>query len=167
MPIADLLLAELDTEVKSTRNTLERLPADKGSFAPHTKSMPLQRLAPHVAQLPEFGHTVLTTPHLDFGTAKFTPVPFESPAQLVRVLDEGAAKLRAVLQAVPDSAWTEQWKLSWNDKPIFAGQRFHAYRQMFLNHWVHHRAQLGVYLRMNDCPVPAIYGPSADDTMGF
>jgi len=150
----------------STRRTLERVPANKGSFAPHAKSTQLQRLAPHVAQLAQFGQIVLTTPALDFSAGSITPVPFESAAQLVRVLDEGAAKTRAALKSIPDSAWTENWKLSFQGKPLFDGSRFLAYRQMFLNHVVHHRAQLGVYLRLNDLPVPAIYGPSADET-GF
>ncbi len=94
-------------------------------------------------------------------------MPFESADQLVRVFDEGAAKVRAALKNMPDEAWTENWKLSFQGKPIFNGSRFLAYRQMFLNHLVHHRAQLGVYLRLNDKPLPATYGPSADDTMGF
>jgi uncharacterized damage-inducible protein DinB len=167
MPITDFLLQEFDAEMANTRKTLERVPADKGAFAPHTKSMKMQNLAPHIAQLPQFGLTVLTTPELDFATSNFTRLPFESPAQLVRALDEGVAKTRAALQATPDSAWSETWKLSWGGKPIFSGTRFMAYRQMFLNHIVHHRAQLGVYLRLNDLPVPATYGPSADDTLGF
>jgi uncharacterized damage-inducible protein DinB len=167
MPISDFLLQEFDAEMANTRKTLERVPADKGDFAPHTKSMKMQNLAPHVAQLPQFGLTVLTTPGLDFGTTNFTRVPFESPAQLARVLDEGAAKVRDALKKTPDSAWSENWKLSFQGKQIFAGPRFQAYRQMFLNHLIHHRAQLGVYLRLNDAPVPATYGPSADDTLGF
>jgi len=166
VPISDLLLPEFDAEMASTRRTLERVPANKGSFAPHAKSTQLQRLAPHVAQLAQFGQIVLTTPALDFSAGSITPVPFESAAQLVRVLDEGAAKTRAALKSIPDSAWTENWKLSFQGKPLFDGSRFLAYRQMFLNHVVHHRAQLGVYLRLNDLPVPAIYGPSADET-GF
>jgi uncharacterized damage-inducible protein DinB len=104
---------------------------------------------------------------LDFSTTKIAPVPFESSAQLVQAFDEGAAKARAALQSTPDSAWNENWKLSFSGKTIFEGQRFLAYRQMFLNHLVHHRAQLGVYLRMTEQPVPATYGPSADDRMGF
>jgi uncharacterized damage-inducible protein DinB len=167
MPISELLLPELDEEIKKTRTTLERVPADKKDFAPHPKSMPLGKLAPHVAQLAGFGLTILTTPELDFSKGSIPPVPFESPAQLVKALDEGAAKVRAALQATPDSAWKENWKLSFQGKTIFEGQRFLAYRQMFLNHLVHHRAQLGVYLRLNEKPVPATYGPSADDKMGF
>ncbi len=167
MPISDFLVLELDAEMKNTRTTLERVPADKKDFAPHSKSMPMGKLAPHIAQLTEFGLTILTTPELDFAKRTFTPLQFESPEQLVKALDEGAAKVRAALQKIPDEAWKENWKLSFQGKSIFSGTRFLAYREMFLNHLVHHRAQLGVYLRLNGKPVPAIYGPSADDTMGF
>jgi uncharacterized damage-inducible protein DinB len=167
MPISELLLPELDEEMKKTRTTLERVPADKKEFAPHAKSMPLGKLAPHVAQLASFGLTILTTPELDFAKNSTKPLPFESTAQLLQAFDQGAAQVRAALQATPDAAWKENWKLSFQGKTIFEGNRFLAYRQMFLNHIVHHRAQLGVYLRLNDKPVPATYGPSADDKMGF
>src|SRR6202049_1576955 len=160
MAISELLLPEFDEEMKKTRTTLERVPGDKVDFAPHPKSMKLGKLAPHVAQLPSFGITVLTTPELDFSKGSFTPLPFESPAQLVNAFDEGAAKVRAALQATPDKGWQENWKLSFQGKSIFEGPRFLAYREMFLNHLVHHRAQLGIYLRLNDEPVPATYGPS-------
>jgi uncharacterized damage-inducible protein DinB len=166
-PINELLLSELDEEMKKTRTTLERVPADKKEFAPHAKSMPLGKLAPHVAQLSGFGLIILTTPELDFAKGSIKPLPFESTEQLVKAFDEGAAKVRAALQATPDQAWKEPWKLSFQGKTIFEGTRFLAYREMFLNHVVHHRAQLGVYLRLNGKPVPSIYGPSADDTMGF
>lgn len=167
MPINELLLPELDEELRKTRIALERVPADKKDFAPHAKSMPLGKLAPHVAQLTGFGVIVLTTPELDFSKGSIKSLPFELTAQLVQAFDEGAAKVRAALQNTSDEAWKENWKLSFQGKPIFDGQRFLAYRQMFLNHLVHHRAQLGVYLRLNDKPVPATYGPSADDTLGF
>jgi len=167
MPIGDLLLVEFDEEMKKTRTMLERVPEDKKDFAPHPRSMPLNKLAPHIAQLASFGLTILTTPELDFYKSSFKPLPFESAAQLVAAFDEGAAKARAALKNTPDEAWTQPWKLSFGGKPIFSGSRFLAYRQMFLNHVVHHRAQLGVYLRMNEKPVPSTYGPSADDTMGF
>jgi len=167
MPINDLLLTEFDEEAKKTRTTLERVPTGKGDFAPHPKSMPLGKLAPHVAQLGGFGLTILTEPGLDFSQRRFTPLPYESGAQLVRAFDESAAKVRDALRNVPDSAWTEPWKLSFQGKTIFQGTRFLAYRQMFMNHIVHHRAQLGVYLRLNGEAVPATYGPSADETLGF
>ena len=167
MPLSELLLPEFDAEMKTTRTMLERVPEDKKEFAPHPKSMRLDQLAPHVAELAGFGVTVLTTPELDFAKSTRTRVPFESAAQLVKVFDEGAAKVRAALKNTPDEAWTQNWKLSFQGKPIFDGSRFLAYRQMFLNHLVHHRAQLGVYLRLNDKPLPSTYGPSADDKMGL
>jgi uncharacterized damage-inducible protein DinB len=167
MPLSEFLLPELDEEMKKTRTTLERVPVDKMDFAPHAKSMPMGKLAPHVAQLAGFGLTILTTPELDFSKTSTPRLPFESTAQLIHAFDDGAAKVRVALQAMPDGAWKEKWKLSFQGKTIFEGERFLAYRQMFLNHLVHHRAQLGVYLRLNDRPVPATYGPSADDKMGF
>jgi hypothetical protein len=167
MPITELLFPELDVELKNTRTLLERVPFDKTGFLPHVKSMPLEKLAPHVAELPNFGVTILTTPSLDFGSGPSRERPPFEQAGMLKFFDEGAEKVRAALKSVPDSGWTENWKLTFQGKPIFGGSRFLAYRQMFLNHLVHHRAQLGVYLRMNDKPLPAIYGPSADDRMGF
>jgi uncharacterized damage-inducible protein DinB len=167
MSISALLLPEFDAEMKTTRIMLERVPYDKTGFAPHPKSMKLEKLAPHVAELPGFGLTILTTPELDFSKqAPRERLAFDQAA-LLKGFDEGAAKTRAALASLPDSAWQESWKLSFQGKPIFTGERFLAYRLMFLNHLVHHRAQLGVYLRLNDKPLPATYGPSADDTMGF
>lgn len=160
----DLLLQELDEEIKKTRTALERVPADKKEFAAHSKSAPLGKLAAHVAQLAEFGVTVLTKPGLDFGTGSFVPLQFESGDQLAQVFDKGASKLRDALQAVPGEAWTESWQLSFQGKQIFQGSRFLAYRAMFLNHLIHHRAQLGVYLRLTGNKVPATYGPSADES---
>jgi uncharacterized damage-inducible protein DinB len=162
MTISEALLIEFDQEMANTRKTLERVP-HKPDFVPHPKSMPLGKLAPHVAQLAGFGLSVLETQELDFSAGSYKPLPFESAAQLVRVLDEGAAKVRRVLAATPDEAWQENWRLAFGNKTIFEGPRFLAYREMFLNHIVHHRAQLGVYLRLNGVSVPSIYGPSADE----
>ena len=167
MAISDLLLTEFDAEVDKTRKTLARVPAGKGDYAPHVKSMPLGKLAPHVAQLSGFGLTILTGPGLDFAQRQYSPLPFESAEQLVRVFDEGSAAVRKALQNTGDEAWTDPWKLSAGPRTIFEGTRFLAFRQMYINHMVHHRAQLGVYLRLNDEPVPSIYGPSADETLGF
>jgi uncharacterized damage-inducible protein DinB len=167
MMINELLLSEFEVEAKNTRAMLERVPM-KEDFKPHAKSMPLGKLAPHVAERAGFGLLILTTPELDFGKGpQRTRVPFESPEQLVKAFEAGAEQVRTALKNTPDEAWTQPWKLSFQGKAIFSGSRFLAYREMFMNHLVHHRAQLGVYLRMNDKPLPATYGPSADDTMGF
>ena len=162
MTISEALLPEFDYEMSCTRKTLERVP-NKPDFTPHPKSMPLGKLAPHVAELAGFGLSVLETPMLDFSAGSYKPLAFESAAQLVGVFDAGAAKVRRALAAMPDEAWQENWKLIYQGHTIFEGSRFLAYRAMFLNHVVHHRAQLGVYLRLNDVPVPSIYGPSADE----
>ena len=162
MTISEALLPEFDQEIANTRRTLERVPSVP-EFAPHPKSMKLGNLAPHVAELAGFGVTVLTTPQLEFTAGSYRPLPFESGAQLVKVLDEGASKVRQALADTRDEAWSEPWKLLFNGTVLFEGSRFLAYRQMFLNHLVHHRAQLGVYLRLNGVAVPAIYGPSADE----
>jgi len=162
MTISEALLLEFDQEMTNIRKTLERVP-NKPDFSPHPKSMPLGRLAPHVAELAGFGLSVLDTQLVDFSAGSYKPLPFESAAQLVRVFDEGAAKVRRALIDTADEAWKANWKLVFGGHAIFDGPRFLAYREMFLNHLVHHRAQLGVYLRLNGVPVPAIYGPSADE----
>lgn len=166
MSISALLLPEFDQEMKVTRTMLERVP-NKPDYQPHAKSMKLSNLAPHVAQLTGFGEIILTTREFDFSSGSIQRLNFEGGPQLVKALDEGAAKVRGILEKMPDSAWNDSWKLSFQGKKIFEGPRFLAYREMFLNHIVHHRAQLGVYLRLNDVPLPSTYGPSADDTMGF
>lgn len=167
MSITELLLPEFDAEMKTTRTTLERVPFEKTGFTPHAKSMPLEKLAPHVAELPGFGLTILTTPELDFSSAPQRPRPPFEKEGMLKFFDDGAARTREALSKISDTDWTNNWKLSFQGKTIFAGQKFLAYREMFMNHLVHHRAQLGVYLRLNDKPLPATYGPSADDRMGF
>ena len=166
MPISDLLMLEFNEEAKKTRATLERVPMDKPEFVPHPKSMPMGKLAAHVVGLARFGVTVLTTPQFDFSGGQPQP-SYETNAQLLKAFDENAGKMREALKTANENSWTEDWKLSFKGAPIFTGKRFLAYRQMFLNHLVHHRAQLGVYLRLNEQPLPATYGPSADDKMGF
>lgn len=162
MAINDLLVMELDSEVPATRKALERVPITP-DFAPHPRSMKLGDLAPHLAQLPYFGLAVVTQPSFDFADWKYPPVTLESGAQLAAVFTAAIGQLRPALAAVPDSAWNEPWKLIWDGNVVFEGPRFVAYRQMFLNHLVHHRAQLGTYLRQGGVPVPSTYGPTADE----
>lgn len=163
MTISEALLPEFDHEIANTRRTLERVPADKADYKPHEKSMPMGRLASHLTELTGFGLMVLTTPQFDFSAGSYKPLPFESADRLLKVLENEAAKVRAALANTPDEAWQQNWKLLLQGKTIFEGTRFAAYRAMFLNHTVHHRAQLGVYLRLSGVPVPSVYGPSADE----
>ncbi len=163
MTTAEILLQDFDIEIANTRRTLERVPEDKPDFKPHEKSMPMGRLAVHVATLPRFGTTILTTPSLDLSTAKWPDMTFVSRAKLLADFDSLASEARAALAAASDADLAAPWKFSFGDKVISNSPRSFAFRHMFFNHMVHHRAQLGVYLRLNDVPVPGIFGPSADE----
>jgi len=167
MTIAETLLQDFDHEMAGTRTTLERIPADKSEFKCHDKSMPMGRLAVHVATLPRLATTILTTPGLDMATSQFPPLVFESREKLLATFDTLAAEARAALAKSSDADLQQSWKFSFGDKIISDLPRSASYRSMFFNHLIHHRAQLGVYLRLNDLPVPPLYGPSADDRMGF
>jgi uncharacterized damage-inducible protein DinB len=167
MTIAEILLQDFDIEMKGIRTTLERVPENNPEFKCHDKSMPMGRLAVHVATLPSFGITILTTDELDLAASKFPPMVFESREKLLADFDAVAAEARGHLVGASDEHLQKNWKLSWGDKTIADGPRSLLYRTMFFNHVIHHRAQLGVYLRLNNVPVPPLYGPSADDRMGF
>jgi uncharacterized damage-inducible protein DinB len=126
------------------------------------------KLAMHVATLPHFGHTILTEPGLDMATST-RPQPsliFHGPAQAVAALDEAAALCRQALANSSDEALEATWPFTFGQHVIFNGARSAAYRSMFFNHFIHHRAQLGVYLRLNNIAVPGLYGPSADEPFG-
>jgi uncharacterized damage-inducible protein DinB len=167
MTIADTLLQDFDAEMKNTRTTLERIPEDKPEYKCHDKSMPMGRLAVHVATLPRFGSTIVSTDEMDMATRSFPTLTFESRKKLLEEFDAAAAELRGHLAKATDEQMQKNWKFSFGDKVISNSPRVVAYRTMFFNHLIHHRAQLGVYLRLNDLPVPPLYGPSADDRMGF
>jgi uncharacterized damage-inducible protein DinB len=163
MQIRELLLPEFELELSKTRRTLERVPEDKPDFRPHEKSMPMSRLAGHLAQLPIFGKMILTTPELDFATGGMQPLVMESRQQLLSAFDEYVHQTREKLASVTDEDLQQPWKLSLGGQTISQGTRYEMLRGLLLNHIVHHRAQLGVYLRLNGVPVPSIYGPSADE----
>ena len=163
MSLSTLLLAELNHELGRTRATLERVPLANGAFKPHEKSMALKSLAIHLARLPGFGVTVLTTPELRFGQGGEASPQAESVAQLLALFDQPAAQVKDVLAGMPEAGWEEPFGLYFQDAQLFNGPRFLAYRNLFVNHMVHHRAQLGVYLRLNGVAVPSVYGPSADE----
>jgi uncharacterized damage-inducible protein DinB len=163
MTTAEILLQDFDPEIANTRRVLERVPEDKTDFKCHDKSMPFGRLAVHVSTLPRLGITVLTTPGLDLATVKWPDMTFVSREKLLADFDALSAEVRAALAASSDATLAEPWKFSFGDKVISNNPRSLSYRHMFFNHLLHHRAQLGVYLRLNDIPVPGLYGPSADE----
>ncbi len=165
--IAEMLLREFEMEAKNTRTTLERIPMHLADYTPHEKSMPMGRLAMHVATLPNFGVAILNLEHMDLSKEKFPPLIFESTEATIRAAEQAGAALRKALSTMTDADFGRNWKMVFGDKPIADAPRLLLFHTMFLNHLVHHRAQLGVYLRLNNLPVPAVYGPSADDKMGF
>jgi uncharacterized damage-inducible protein DinB len=166
MPMRDGLLAEFDHEMATTRKFLERVPEDKPAWKPHEKSMPIGRLAAHVAELPGWAATALTQDSLDInppGGPGFKPTQMTSRKQLLELFDASAAKARAAISGVSDEDLGKPWSLLNGGKVIFTQPRGAILRTFAFSHVIHHRAQLGVYLRMNNIPVPATYGPSADE----
>ena len=167
MTISEVLLLDYDTEIAGTRRTLERIPESDPAWKPDEKSMAIGRLALHVARLPDFCTTILTTPGLDMATRPFPGFVFESTAHLLSELERSSTEARTHLAAASDEDLQVNWKLSFGEKVFADGPRMTLYRTMFLNHLVHHRAQLGVYLRLLKIPVPGLYGPSADEPMAL
>jgi uncharacterized damage-inducible protein DinB len=166
MLIRDLLLPELDAEARTTRALLERVPEDRADYRPHPKSMLLGRLAGHVAELSWLGIQILTTDSFDPaapGGNPRVPLSTASRAELLSAHDENVARLRAVLATATDEDLQKPWTFLIRGNAMGTGPRVSMLRSWVLNHVVHHRAQLGVYLRLNDVPVPGMYGPSADD----
>jgi uncharacterized damage-inducible protein DinB len=163
MSIAEVLLIDFDSEISNTRRTLERIPETDPQWKPDAKSMPIGRLAVHAARLPQFCTRILTTPQLNMANEKFPDLVFESTAHLLTELERTAADAKSHLAAASDDELRKEWQLSFGDRILVKGPRMLLYRTMFLNHLVHHRAQLGVYLRLLKIPVPGLYGPSADE----
>ncbi len=163
MRIADVLLMDFDPEIASTRRVLHLIPETDPQWTPHQKSMPIGRLAMHTATLPKLCSTILSTPEMDMSKEKWPDFTFESTAQLLSVLEETSQEARKHLAASSDEDLQKNWKLAFQGKTLAEGTRLRLYRTMFLNHLIHHRAQLGVYLRLLEIPLPGIYGPSADE----
>jgi uncharacterized damage-inducible protein DinB len=164
MTTAEILLLDFDAEIANTRRTLERIPENDPAWKPHEKSMPIGRLTMHVAHLPRFCTAILTTPELDVSKEKFPDFTFQSTANALATLDKNAAEAKGHLASSSDEDLEYAWKLAFQGQVFVNAPRKILYRTMFLNHLVHHRAQLGVYLRLLDIPVPGLYGPSADET---
>ena len=162
--ISQLLLAELESELAITRRILAAVPNGHNAFKPHDKSMSLATLAGHTAELPSFTMVTLAAPDFDLGAPNaYKPNVFETNSQNLDVFNDLATKAIATLKSTSDAAFNQEWKLTYDEHVIFSGSRYSAYRSMMMNHLVHHRAQLGVYLRLLGIPVPKTYGPSADE----
>ncbi len=166
MPINQGLLGEFDQEMANTRKTLERVPEDKFGWKPHPKSGTMIWLAGHVAQIPGWAKETMEKDSLDIappGQPPAQPGIPRSRKDLLERFDGCVAAGRAALSSASDDHLMKPWSLLSGGKTIFTMPRIVVFRGFVMNHLIHHRAQLGVYLRLNDIPVPAIYGPSADE----
>ena len=166
MPISKMILAEFDHEMANTRKTLERVPDDKFGWKPHEKSMTLGSLSTHLANIPSWTAQTFGRDELDIappGAGPYRHEEAKSTSALIEAFDQNVASARAALEAATDENWQGKWSLLMTGKAIFTMPRTAVMRGFVMNHLIHHRAQLGVYLRLLDVPVPSIYGPSADE----
>ena len=166
MPLADALVAELQHEAKVTRSLLARVPDDKASWKPHTKSMSLGELAIHLANIESYGVAVATKPELNFqalGGTGVTNVKWTSRDEALELFDRNVEAALSAVSALSDQRLREPWTLRFGDHVVFTLPRVAVWRSFVMSHQIHHRGQVSVYLRLNDVPVPPIYGPSADE----
>ena len=162
MSISEVLLPEFDEEMKNTRKMLERLPEDKFDYKPHEKSMALGRLASHVAELPSWAAHTLQSEVLEIQAGQ-QPYLAKSRQQLLENFDKNVAEGRKLIAGATDADFAVIWTFKYGGQTIFALPRAAVIRSVVMNHMIHHRAQLSVYLRLNEIEVPGMYGPSADE----
>lgn len=166
MAIRDSILPEFDHEMATTRKVLERVPEGNPDWKPHEKSMTISRLAGHLAELAGWGKTAIAQDSLDFrpvGGPAYQPTLMSSRKQLLEVFDKNVADARAAIAGASDQEFMKTWTLLSGGKEILAMPKIAVLRSFAINHIIHHRGQMAVYLRLNNVPVPSIYGPSADE----
>jgi uncharacterized damage-inducible protein DinB len=166
MPFSQTLLPEFDEEMKNTRKILECVPDGKFDYKPHAKSMTMGGLATHVAGLPSWTNYTLDTEELNL-TPDFKQEVATNRAELLAMFDKNVAAAREKIAAASDTDWQVTWTFKFDGNVIFSMPRSTVMRSSIMNHLVHHRAQLGVYLRLNDIAIPGMYGPSADEMNMF
>jgi len=163
MSFSETLLPEFDAEMKNTRALLERVPDNLLEYQPHPKSMKLGRLAGHVAELAGWGITALETDLLELDPSNWKPWIPKSSGEILEAFDKNTARARAAIAAATDQKWGEIWTMKFAGNTIMSMPRSAVMRSTVMNHLVHHRAQLGVFLRLNNIEIPGMYGPSADE----
>ncbi|CAN5732515.1 hypothetical protein BH24ACI3_BH24ACI3_07970 [soil metagenome] len=161
--IASALIAEMEVEAATPRNCMERVPADKFAWKPHEKSMAFGRLASHIAEMFSWTAVTLQQSELDFSKWDYIPFEPQSTDELVEFLDKNVAEAIDILRNTPDEVFMEHWTMRNGETVYFTLPKVAVMRSFVMNHIVHHRGQLSVYLRLNDIAVPSIYGPSADE----
>jgi uncharacterized damage-inducible protein DinB len=168
MPMNQALLPEFDMESANTRKMLERVPEDKLAWKPHAKSFSMGDLATHIAEVPGWMGVTLEQDSFDVappGGQSYQRPKFKSRKEILEMFDKGTAAARATLAKATDQQLMSNWSMLKAGQTMFTMPKIAVVRSFLMNHVIHHRAQLGVYLRLNDVPVPGMYGPSADETM--
>ncbi len=163
MGMNETFIAELKHEAASTRKLLERVPMDKPDWTPHTKSMKLGNLANHIAELLSMTMVIMDQDELDFATFEYKPQIPKTTEELLKKFDDMVEKAVECLKKADDAKFMENWSMRNGDKIFFTLPKAAVLRSFTFNHEYHHRAQLGIYLRLLDIPVPGVYGPSADE----
>lgn len=163
MSMIPSLLKELKQEAQTTRKMLERVPDGKYSWKPHPKSMTLKQLSTHIAELPTWVSMALNTSELDFATAPYSPKEIGNTRELLQYFETSLADGREHLEKAKEEQLSDTWVLREGDKIYSTSTKAEVIRMTYCQ-IVHHRAQLGVYLRLLDVPIPGSYGPSADET---
>lgn len=163
MTVVEMFARELEQEATTTRKMLERVPVEKFEWQPHEKSMSMIRLATHIAELPNWIGMVLTTDELDFAKEPYSPEKISSTADLLQYFERSQADGKAQIAKAREEQLTELWTLRSGEQVHDVSPKVDVIR-MTLSQIIHHRAQLGVYLRMLNIPIPGSYGPSADET---
>jgi uncharacterized damage-inducible protein DinB len=163
MPMRDQLLSEFDKEMSNTRKMLECVPEDNLEYQPHPKSMTLGRLAGHIAELPGWAVHTMQLEDFELDPNKYKPFVPKSRKELLEAFDKHVLDARGALAAATDQQLGVTWTLKAPGKVIFSLPRSAVLRAMVLSHVIHHRAQLGVYLRLRNIEIPGMYGPSADE----
>jgi uncharacterized damage-inducible protein DinB len=161
--ISEILVPEFDNETQKTRRLLEVVPFDDPEWKPHQKSMSIGRLAGHVADLLSWAGETVNKPSLAIEPGGYEPFHPNSTKELLEVFDARVAEARAAISGASDDHLQHIWTLSFGDQKIFSLPRFSVLRSVVMNHMIHHRGQLSVYLRLRNVPVPGMYGPSADE----
>ena len=162
--LSQSIIPELKQEGAQTKKILEKVPFDQWQWKPHQKSMALGRLASHVAELPKWITMCINTDELDFSKRGYKANVFESREQLLQHLDQNVQEALATLEKATDAQLLENWTLRNGEHVIFTMPKIAVIRSMSMNHMIHHRGQLSVFLRLLDIPIPGMYGPSADES---
>jgi uncharacterized damage-inducible protein DinB len=165
MNLIDAIVMELSQEAATTRRLLERIPAQHLTWKPHEKSMTMGRLATHIAEIPGWVSTILDKDGFEIGASNYTPQTAGTVAEVLSMFDKNVPMAEAAIRRQTLDRLSATWRLTKQGQVLLEMPRMGVIRTLLLNHFIHHRGQLSVYLRLKDVPLPSIYGPTADTPM--